>query len=563
MMFGDVVAALVSIAASGANAETLVKLGFLHPLLALLHPGAAAEEVQLEAARALASIAGANRDHHSAFREARTTSVLLVLLTEGSPQLALAALNILKPLARDPVTKDQLREEGAFKTLVSLLQSSSCDASGAIGIAHPISQEPKEVPVSRAVMQTDVDVILKSAPCMETDTMGEVVEVAAGVVRNLAASPANQEALRSAGAVRALVSLLNLTESACRTAVASATALSNLAVGNQANKNGIRAAGGIERLVAMLHGSTDAAVASTEALGNLAVKNSANKDAIRLAGGLHLLCEQYKSARSCGLQTDGPTKRLRDKDKEKRREQERSARRAELPCERRSSPGIEKPTENQQSPVSSTKASVAIATSARALRNLVSSNGLNSAAVVAAGISLKELEAASKQQQGTQSEGVLIDRSAERTLSPTATKAAEGVMEALLNDSKDEGKRLQGLFDKASDREPSPSSGPFTSNPAAETTTKSPPGSSVSNGQPKIALQPSISGSRSPRHKAPSCARGGFHVHGRASPPPPIAVRGEMISPGADVDQAQPEAEWQMRSTAGIGLTLWARYGRA
>ena len=157
----------------------------------------------------------------------------------------------------------------------------------------------------------------------------------------------------------------------------------------------------------------------------------------------------------------------------------------------------------------------------------------------------------------------MIDRSAERTLSPTATKAAEGVMEALLNDSKDEGKRLQGLFDKASDREPSPSSGPFTSNPAAETTTKSPPGSSVSNGQPKIALQPSISGSRSPRHKAPSCARGGFHVHGRAPPPPPIAVRGEMISPGADVDQAQPEAEWQMRSTAGIGLTLWARYGRA
>merc|ERR1719352_1187638 len=73
--------------------------------------------------------------------------------------------------------------------------------------------------------------------------------------------------------------------------------LSNLVVSNQPNKNSLRKAGAIPKLVKLLE-AVDGEVrsAATEALANLAVKNNANKDVVREEGGVRILAVMYKEA---------------------------------------------------------------------------------------------------------------------------------------------------------------------------------------------------------------------------------------------------------------------------
>ena len=78
-----------------------------------------------------------------------------------------------------------------------------------------------------------------------------VSAAAVGVVRNLAVSPFNQEVLRKAGAIRLLVDFLHFGRTSDTTAAAAA-ALGNLAIDSESNKEAIRKAGALERLIGLV-----------------------------------------------------------------------------------------------------------------------------------------------------------------------------------------------------------------------------------------------------------------------------------------------------------------------
>ena len=70
----------------------------------------------------------------------------LDVLAEGSEVLSLAALEVLRPLARDPSMKDLLREAGAFKPLVGLLTAAAQPSRSASARALPRSGAPRARP---------------------------------------------------------------------------------------------------------------------------------------------------------------------------------------------------------------------------------------------------------------------------------------------------------------------------------------------------------------------------------------------------------------------------------
>ena len=240
-------------ASSPLAANILVCSGFVQPLVNVLTAGAA-EPVMLLSLRTLAHLAG-HREQHGAIRQAGVLELLMSLLNGPSLSMHLGVLEVMHPLARNSEMKGVLREAGALKVLTKHIQA------GARSEALPIELA--------------------------------VAEAALGVIKNLAANAGNQDELRSCGAIKALVTTLTVVPATSSAAVRAASTLSNLAVSNEANKNAIREAGGIPRLVAMLHVRGESAAAATEALGNLAAKNTANKDATRKAGGVAALAAQF------------------------------------------------------------------------------------------------------------------------------------------------------------------------------------------------------------------------------------------------------------------------------
>ena len=240
-------------ASSPLAANILICSGFVQPLVNVLTAGAA-EPVMLLSLRTLAHLAG-HREQHGAIRQAGVLELLMSLLNGPSLSMHLGVLEVMHPLARNSEMKGVLREAGALKVLTKHIQA------GARSEALPIELA--------------------------------VAEAALGVIKNLAANAGNQDELRSCGAIKALVTTLTVVPATSSAAVRAASTLSNLAVSNEANKNAIREAGGIPRLVAMLHVRGESAAAATEALGNLAAKNTANKDATRKAGGVAALAAQF------------------------------------------------------------------------------------------------------------------------------------------------------------------------------------------------------------------------------------------------------------------------------
>jgi len=268
--FHDVVAALAQMASVHGEHSKVVTHGFLLPLVNILTAGAS-EPVMLMVLRTLAHLAG-HKAHHSTIRTTGVMPALLNLLQGSNGTIALGVLEVLRPLARDHEMKGMLREAGAFKPLVKLIQTAS---------------RPETTPPEAAA-----------------------AEAALAVVKNLAASSTHQDALRAAGAIRALVASLDAVPATSGAAVRAAAALSNLAVANATNKDAIREAGALPRLMPLLGAGGEAAAAATEAIGNLAAKNAANKDAIREVGGVAALASQFVvlSRQSGGM--DGKQARL-------------------------------------------------------------------------------------------------------------------------------------------------------------------------------------------------------------------------------------------------------------
>lgn len=408
--------AAVAIAAAAAlEPARVASFGFVKPLVELVRPGAASEACAIGAMRALGSLA-THREHHDQLREAGALPVLMAVLTSpsSSPGLLLAALEVLRPLSRDANAKEMLRDAGAFRPLLSLLAPPDSSAEG--------------IDPTRAAARR------------------EAAEAAVGVVRNLATSSANQDALRAAGAVRMLVTLCGTSADSAtgdengeggegggegceggelvlsvRAAATAATALSNLAVGNAANRTAIRQAGGIPKLVRMLSRGSEAAAAATEALGNLAVKSKENKDAIRNAGGVLKLTDLFRAVRvppsgrghgggrrapppaasapaaappsGVSLHSHGWVSSMPPPPHAPPPRGEHAL----LPGLPSLSGMAQELADGEASPSSPVRLSDSFEATAEriswALRNLVAANGLNSAIVVNGGVQLKELDA--------------------------------------------------------------------------------------------------------------------------------------------------------------------------
>jgi len=273
--FHEVVEALARLVSLDSQYSSLVvAYGFVPPVLNILSIGAS-ESVMLLALRTLAHLAS-SKETLASIRSAGALPILISMLDESSPSLALGALEVLRPLARDSEMKVLLREAGAFKHLVKLIQAA----------ARP---------------GADVNFQVTAA-----------AEAALAVVKNLAASIANQDALRSVGLIKALVAIIDVVPATSAAAVRAAATLSNLAVSNQANKKAIRESGALPRLVTLLGAGGEAAAAATEAFGNLAAKNTENKDAIREAGGVAALASQFIAlGASTGMDKHARTRRAR------------------------------------------------------------------------------------------------------------------------------------------------------------------------------------------------------------------------------------------------------------
>jgi hypothetical protein len=146
---------------------------------------------------------------------------------------------------------------------------------------------------------TNVDAIREvgAIPAIVAALVGYKSESACYALKNLA-SAANRDAIRAAGGIPALVAALTTNErfsygktwqSYENTWQFACKALRNLSFENPANQDAIRAAGAIPAIVAALTKPwipRAACKSACSTLCNLATDNDANRDAIRAAGGI-------------------------------------------------------------------------------------------------------------------------------------------------------------------------------------------------------------------------------------------------------------------------------------
>lgn len=186
-VFAPVSAALLEMA-DGPGRHFICDIGFLTPMVALLRPGAASEEVQTHITRVLAKLAGSDLSRDAVSSSGCIKPLLRFLELGVDSSLAQAAAEALRNLALSPEMKETLREAGVLRPLISMLEAES---------------ESENTRSARWSI---------------------------GICRNLATSSANQDALRKAGAIMPLVSYLRQAD--VNVSARAAAALSNLAVNN-------------------------------------------------------------------------------------------------------------------------------------------------------------------------------------------------------------------------------------------------------------------------------------------------------------------------------------------
>mmetsp|Transcript_21287 Transcript_21287/g.63053 ORF Transcript_21287/g.63053 Transcript_21287/m.63053 type:complete len:619 (-) Transcript_21287:174-2030(-) len=173
-------------------------------------------------------------------------STLYALMTVESSIVATDAAGAIANLSNHEATRKAIVESGGLASLVKQLS-------------------PRDATLSLAI---------------------EAARALGNLANRAAASEVNyQDMIRAAGAIGPLVALL-LENPRSGAAVQTALALRNLAHENAANQDAIRDAGGIGALVMLLSTESAASQEAARALRNLARNNAANKEALRKAGGV-------------------------------------------------------------------------------------------------------------------------------------------------------------------------------------------------------------------------------------------------------------------------------------
>ena len=194
------------------------------------------------------------------------------------------AYNLLKA-CRDPAQRGDVIAVDGHLALVTLLHSgigSKTTMHAVAALANLTALSEARVPLVRAGAAAPVVALLRMGPRVASS--GPTLANAAIVVERLALTSAGHEALQKAGAIAPLVSLLGAEAQVAKHA---AGALCNLLFDGEANMVAnvaeVHEAGAIPLLVALLHGDTASKAAN--ALRNLAVDGTAAAG-IRSAGGI-------------------------------------------------------------------------------------------------------------------------------------------------------------------------------------------------------------------------------------------------------------------------------------
>jgi hypothetical protein len=256
-------------------ADTLVKLLWEGPSQAITEA----------ALYAVANAAANNKGMQDALRDAGAIEPLVKLLetaTEGHPDpantpfKAQVVQHLLTMQVNHPQLRAAIREVGGVDQLLELVES---------GVGIKEEQETKKYPVALYrddTSEVDDDMSHGIAGIKRlVQTLQEQVEAGAAAATGSTTSKGTQ--------ARAFV--LDHPEDGLdneQVAALAAWALANLAANNADNQNAIRSAGGIEPLVSLLENASDKRTIKNAswALANLAKSNADNKAAIRKAKGI-------------------------------------------------------------------------------------------------------------------------------------------------------------------------------------------------------------------------------------------------------------------------------------
>jgi hypothetical protein len=189
----------------------------------------------------------------------------------------------LRDLCAEHGEDDDALGQATVPTLVALIDST--DTQVVTDVVAAVGSLAVEPPHRSALREAGA--IPKIVSLLVNRGKGPLQAEAAGAIVNLAHDVANQDALRRAGAIPPLVKLLRSGFQNEMTSRA-AQALCNMSHDHAENRDAVRQAGGIPPLVELLGAGThsEAAHKAAGALCNLSCDNDENKDAIRESGGI-------------------------------------------------------------------------------------------------------------------------------------------------------------------------------------------------------------------------------------------------------------------------------------
>ena len=246
------------------------------------------DEVMLDAARVLETLACYSDDNMVAIERAGALRPLVLMLSSGgTDEVKHAAVRALWPFSFNIHTGMAIAREGVFRPIVAMLSASLYDEArrDAAGVLENLARDNNDnrVAIERAGAIPPLVAMLSAG-----DGIDEVNEAAAYALGNLSKNDDNKAVIAREGAIRPLVWMLSSLGSE-RLKTAAANVLDNLSQ-NDDNSVVIAREGAIRPLVLMLNASSADGVktAAARVLRNLAYNND-NKVDIEREGAIPLL----------------------------------------------------------------------------------------------------------------------------------------------------------------------------------------------------------------------------------------------------------------------------------
>ena len=291
------------------NPAAIVRAGGIKHLIGVVTGGT--DGGQIHAASVLATVAGKSKEFLKAVVAEGAVVPLVKLLSGGSQKAQVYAAAAVASIATEPEQKSFIIKAGALPSLVRLVKADVA-SDGQIYASEAIANlSHQNIEAQNALHGAGaIPLLLKllesgKAQVSAAHALGKLMSPASDKNHNPPdITPSNvtsQEAIATEGGIPLLLALLNGMN--VLGTVHAASALSNLARGNEASQNQIVAAGGIGSLLQMLGSrSPQAQAQAASALAQLARFNRENQDKIASWGGMTPLVGLLASNNSLEVQ---------------------------------------------------------------------------------------------------------------------------------------------------------------------------------------------------------------------------------------------------------------------